>query len=315
MWLYLSQQQSQHKNALFESMKQYSYSLEGSRFPIDFVDANTAQPTLSLIETPQELYALFPIPYTQEMVLKIYRLQDDFAQEYAPWRHTMLFWYFGGSFFILLLALMFAWYTQAPLRASIGLLETFLKDMIHDLNTPVTTLLLNAKMLHKDYKLQRVTRMELAANTIASLHKNLDVFLRDATFEKEPVALKPLIEARAAYFNALYETLQFHTHLEDITYYTQKEPLLRILDNLLSNACKYNRPHGSVTITLTQSTLVIADTGVGIKNPKRIFERFYKEHERGLGIGLHIVKKLCDTLHFGIEVKSDLTGTVFTLTF
>jgi signal transduction histidine kinase len=61
---------------------------------------------------------------------------------------------------------------------------------------------------------------------------------------------------------------------------------------------------------------VIRDNGKGIKNTAKIFDRFYKEHERGLGIGLHIVKKLCDTMHISIYVKSTLgSGSLFTLNF
>jgi len=61
-------------------------------------------------------------------------------------------------------------------------------------------------------------------------------------------------------------------------------------------------------------TLNIIDSGKGIQNPKRIFERFYKEQERGIGIGLHIVKKLCDELDVKISVDSKLgSGTAFSL--
>ena len=44
-------------------------------------------------------------------------------------------------------------------------------------------------------------------------------------------------------------------------------------------------------------TLHIRNSSHGIKEPSRVFERFYKESERGLGIGLHIVKALSEQLH------------------
>ena len=51
-----------------------------------------------------------------------------------------------------------------------------------------------------------------------------------------------------------------------------------------------------------------------INNPKRIFDRFYKEQDRGIGIGLHIVKKLCDELGIKISVDSKLeSSTTFSL--
>jgi len=52
--------------------------------------------------------------------------------------------------------------------------------------------------------------------------------------------------------------------------------------------------------------LSIRNSCYGVNNPDRVFERFYKESERGLGIGLHIVDKLCQTLE--IEKKFILEG-------
>ena len=52
----------------------------------------------------------------------------------------------------------------------------------------------------------------------------------------------------------------------------------------------------------------------GIQNTKKIFDRFYKEQDRGIGIGLHIVKKLCEELSIKIKVQSQINfGTKFTL--
>ncbi|RLA74273.1 MAG: sensor histidine kinase, partial [Epsilonproteobacteria bacterium] len=71
---------------------------------------------------------------------------------------------------------------------------------------------------------------------------------------------------------------------------------------------------GKVILKIENNILYIEDTGKGIKNPSKVFERFYKEQERGIGIGLHIVKKLCEELDVKIGVKSILNeGTSFSL--
>jgi signal transduction histidine kinase len=60
--------------------------------------------------------------------------------------------------------------------------------------------------------------------------------------------------------------------------------------------------------------LVIEDSGIGIKEPSKVFNRFYKETSRGMGIGLHVVKKLCMDLNIDIKVESKLKkGTKFSL--
>ena len=100
-----------------------------------------------------------------------------------------------------------------------------------------------------------------------------------------------------------------------------------IVSNLLSNAIKYNRPGGSVTITLggseTDVTLTVADTGIGIpaEHQDRVFERFYrvdKSHSKevgGTGLGLSIVKHAV-LIHKGaVNLRSTPgVGTTITVT-
>ena len=104
---------------------------------------------------------------------------------------------------------------------------------------------------------------------------------------------------------------QWKSHLE-----CNKIALERILDNLLTNACKYNKKNGTVFIDIIKNKMTIRDTGVGIKNTTKIFQRYYKENETGLGIGMSIVKKLCDMLEISISVKSVINeGTTIVLLF
>jgi signal transduction histidine kinase len=92
--------------------------------------------------------------------------------------------------------------------------------------------------------------------------------------------------------------------MEKLFLKTNKDALVRVLDNVLSNAGKYNRANGKVFISIKEGVLSVEDTGKGIQHPSMVFERYYKEQDRGIGIGLHIVKKLCDELHIAIRVKS-----------
>jgi signal transduction histidine kinase len=114
----------------------------------------------------------------------------------------------------------------------------------------------------------------------------------------------------------LYPSIHFILNAGNIAITTNRDAFTRIIDNLLNNAAKYNKHDGSVTISIDseQNKLHIQDTGKGIAHIEKIFERFYKEHERGLGIGLHIVKKFCDELKIQINVESRISkGTIFTL--
>jgi two-component system OmpR family sensor kinase len=82
--------------------------------------------------------------------------------------------------------------------------------------------------------------------------------------------------------------------------------------HLISNACKYNTNNGFIKITLKENIVTIQNDSYGIKHPNRIFDRFYKENERGLGIGLHIVERLCQELK--IDKHLHINNNIFSIT-
>lgn len=108
---------------------------------------------------------------------------------------------------------------------------------------------------------------------------------------------------------------------------SRRERLLEIFNNLVSNAIRYNKEGGTLTVTLTggeHPALSVADTGVGIaeEDKDRIFDRFYtvdKSHNGGgggFGLGLAIVKKLCKRAGWKLSVESELgVGTEFKIEF
>lgn len=106
------------------------------------------------------------------------------------------------------------------------------------------------------------------------------------------------------------------------------DPILleRIVRNLLSNAIRYTR-EGSITLTCRQQdadtvSIAVSDTGVGIPQEEldNIFREYYqlgnveRDRNKGLGLGLSIVKKLCDLLDIGLHCESEPgKGSTFTL--
>jgi two-component system phosphate regulon sensor histidine kinase PhoR len=106
---------------------------------------------------------------------------------------------------------------------------------------------------------------------------------------------------------------------------TDRELLHQLLANLISNAIRYNRPGGTVTIRVASDgdrlQLAVADTGIGIpaEHRERIFERFYRidahrsRASGGTGLGLAIVKHIVDAMRGTIMVDSSADGTVFTV--
>ncbi len=105
-----------------------------------------------------------------------------------------------------------------------------------------------------------------------------------------------------------------------------REELIRLFGNLVSNAIKYNRRRGSATITAAQDgpyvSVAVSDTGVGISEQAvgKLFTEFFREKTpatrdvTGTGLGLSIVKAIVDFYHGRIDVQSKLgAGSTFTV--
>lgn len=242
---------------------------------------------------------------------------DDYERELGGIRRALYWQYFGVAAVLVLLSLLFSAYALHPLRRALKLTEEFVKDILHDVNTPLSALRLNIGMLKRDIGANaKVERMEEGIERILALQGNLRSYLNDHALQRETVALEELLAGRVAWFEKLYPEVRFHLDAAPVTLGGNREALTRVIDNLLDNAAKYNVNGGSVTLTYDAAAkaLRIVDSGRGIKEPARAFERFYKEHERGMGIGLHIVKKLCDEMGIAITLTSETgLGTTFVL--
>ncbi len=102
----------------------------------------------------------------------------------------------------------------------------------------------------------------------------------------------------------------------------------RVVFNLMENAVKYNRPGGSVQVSVRvedeKTVLRVADTGIGIREEEleRIFDRFYRvdkarsRETRGTGLGLSIVGQCMEAVGGHVEVTSTYgEGTCFSAWF
>ena len=148
--------------------------------------------------------------------------------------------------------------------------------------------------------------------------------------EKEPVELYSLSQD-------VLDSLSSVAAKQDVSLSLEGEPaevdgvwqlLHEMVYNLCDNAIKYNRPGGSVTVTVNRLhgavRLSVADTGIGIPEAEqsRVFERFYrvdKSHSKrigGTGLGLSIVKHGAQLHNARLSLQSTPdVGTTVTLDF
>ncbi|WP_333804843.1 sensor histidine kinase [Sulfurospirillum sp.] len=210
-----------------------------------------------------------------------------------------------------------------PIKAEIETLDTFIKDSTHELNTPITAILMSISTL-KDVDEKKRKRIELSAKRIATLYSNLSyMLLHDKQNEgKSDVDVKKLIVERLEYCADLMASkhIDLILHLEEKFLHINEESLTKLIDNLLSNAIKYNHFEGSIEVRLDFEKLCVKDTGIGIQSSKLgdITKRYKRANadKGGFGIGLDIVNTICKTNGFKLEITSiEKEGSTFSVLF
>lgn len=252
-----------------------------------------------------DFYSYFEVPTSQKYLMKVVYPEESYIPRVKKLESKILrkFWFY--SIFSAIVSFLFAMYALMPLRRALRLNEEFVKDILHDFNTPISSMLINLKIFKREIgNNTKIQRLENNIESIISLQDNLRIFLKGVPSQSEVFSLKELVESRVHYFEVLYPDVHYKVLIDDTKLDTNKDAFTRVIDNLLSNAGKYNIANGDVNIVLQGNTIAIHDTGKGIKHPSKVFDRYYKEQDRGIGIGLHIVKKLCDELSIPIHIQS-----------
>ena len=211
-----------------------------------------------------------------------------------------------------------------------------ISEFVHELRTPLaslstaTYLLLRPEISQDQHNqiVQNIHTETLRLNALASSFLDLArlesgrVQFRKTTFNVGDVMLecKDVMASKAEQDNI---QVRVEASAEAIMFEADRDKIKQVILNLVSNAIKYNRPNGSVTIRAenreTELAVIIQDTGMGIPEESlpHLFEKFYRvrEHEAraaGTGLGLSICKQIVQGHGGRIEIKSKVgVGTAF----
>lgn len=316
--LYHSEQKRFYQLQLLTEMDAFSYVLSGEEFAYTIQTIDERSPIHELIVTEDEVYAVFP--WVKNPDREMVKVSYPYGK-YLKYMESEIrkIWMLFAALVVVSasVSIVFARYSLTPMRRSLLIMEDFLKDIIHDLNTPVSSILLNAQLLKRKHSDEEIERIMLGTQTIHALSKNLEALYRDLPLDEEVIGVNDFLLQRVDYFRHLYPDLTWNVEGKgDVVMRINRELLIRIVDNLLSNAGKYNRRGGAVQVVYDGCGILITDTGIGIREPQRVFERFYHESERGLGIGLHIVKTFAEKAGMKIVLESEVgVGTRVELRF
>ena len=204
-----------------------------------------------------------------------------------------------------------------PLNESIETLDMFAKDMIHDINTPLTAMKLNIKLLQKNEDIKDLKpfhRLKTSVEAISELKNSLTTLLEKKTFQIQKIQLCKILDDVIELHQPNYPNLTFDIECKNFIVNTNQNGLKQILNNLISNASKYNKENGYIKIYKEGKTLFIEDSGTKIEDTDKIFKRDYST-KNSTGFGLDIVKRLCEEMNIKIDVISSQEFNRFTLAF
>lgn len=203
-----------------------------------------------------------------------------------------------------------------PFERTRKIQELFFKDAMHEIKTPLGVLSINLEMLTEKLGASPpIKRMRYAVKNLSTIYEDIEHLIRQryVTYAKEPLDASAFVQSRIDYFQDVAEmrriTLQGRL-MPGIKMRFSRVELQRLIDNNLSNAIKYSRENGTVLVDLVLekgvAVLSFEDNGVGMDDTRKIFTRHYRgdEIKGGFGIGLSIVKAICDKNGVGIKVSS-----------
>jgi len=227
--------------------------------------------------------------------------------------------------FSLIVFLSFSKNILKPLIKSDENLQKQLKETIHELNIPVSTIKMNTQMLKKklddEKHLKRLSRIEQASDDLLKLYENMEYEIKTSIDKVEitKVNLYEIVFNSLDKFKDLKKDISIDTNIpSNIDINTDKKGFQKVVDNLISNAIKYNfESNGQIKIEFKENILSIFNTGqtIDTKNLMIIFEQDFQENSEveGFGLGLNIVKSFCDKHNILINIDVKQNGNQFNL--
>jgi len=212
-----------------------------------------------------------------------------------------------------------------PVKQRVESMDKFIKDSAHELNTPISVLMTSVSMLKNGKNPQKMMKYILSSSKQISqiyndIHFSAFNELNEDVFEE--FNLKELVSESVDFFNdiSITKNITINSKLEDCFIKMDKTKTQKIVNNLLSNAIKYSKKDSVIEVFLEKNILKVRDFGIGIsqEEQKEIFKRYKRGNniEGGFGIGLDIVKRVCDEYNLILDLKSFVNKeTIFSIDF
>ena len=211
-----------------------------------------------------------------------------------------------------------------PLFKSDEKLQQSIKETIHELNIPVSTIKMNTQLLQKsisdEKSLKRLERIEQASNNLLKLYENMEYDIKKEIdrIENQEFYLDEIISKSCDKVDDIRKNIIITTTVPNIKLFTDINGFEKIIDNLIFNAIKHNiKDNPKIDINYKDNILSIYNTGekIDTKNLFIVFDKYFQEDSSkdGFDLGLAMVKEFCDKNKIIINIDTLETGNKFNL--
>ncbi len=354
LYFYISVEKKSFRQTQMQNLQHYAYSVEKSIYDFSRTDEKVFDFPRSLLyraylydtngtlrfATNREIYPLKafsrPLPGTiyTKITLNPNRLHAAYLVIAQPFSYKEIYYkamitaLFLGAI-IFLMTLFFIKISLKPLERVNRYLTIFFNDAMHELKTPLGVMQLNLELIksHQSTLGKPLKRLSNSMQSMILIYEDIEYHIKHThvSYRAETIDFSHFLRERVDVFRDLAEVKSITIDeriASGVTLLINRIELQRIIDNTLSNAIKYSDKKRKITVTMAEEAqhvrFLVKDQGVGIKDTKRIFERYRREDtiQGGFGIGLSIVKFICDKNRIRIDIETARNkGSTFTYTF
>ena len=199
--------------------------------------------------------------------------------------------------------------------------EEMIQNISHDLKTPIATIKSYAESIKDgiypygtledsvDVIVEAAGRLEKKVQSLLLL--NRIEYIKDDAPKADTVDMAEIIDKVVSEFKVIHPSLSWNMECDNTLYHGQSEPWRIVIENLVENATRYAKI--GITIKLKKGNLSVANDGPRI--PEETLQTIFRPYEVGnkgkFGLGLSIVKKVCDTYGYNVHAENLSDGVIF----
>ncbi len=202
--------------------------------------------------------------------------------------------------------------------------KQFIRYAIHETNTPLSVIMTNIELYTMNEGRNRyLAKIEAAVKNIFSIYDDLGYLVKkdQVDYPKRHIDVEEYVSSRMYFFDEVAGhaglSFEFISECSGCVIEFNETKLQRIVDNNLTNAIKYTQPGETIRVGLVAEADAIRfwveSRSQRILDTHKIFDAYYRERKKtdGFGLGLNLVKSICDEEGVKIAITSDDEMTRF----